>query len=209
MRGDDHRNRVIGAALLILWIALARSTPTFAVELEVDELIATLRSQMSAATEQAKKDPMFKVKEIELTISYALEKKGEAGLKAYVITAGTAVGSQAVQTMKVTLTPLTPILVKEKPLQVITGRVVWADVNSGMLEVENPLFTSTGEDWKRPAEYTAGVPFKLTMTPHTKLYGVESLDSIKKGDEVWVQWDAKDNHAVSAIVKKREKSTRQ
>ncbi len=180
-------------ALLVLWIATFSLRPAFAAELEVDELISAIRTQISAAEEQARKDPMFKVKEIELTISYALHKEGAVGFKAYVITAGTSLKSEAVQTMKVSLTPIKTLMVKAP--WVLTGKVRAVDVKSGSLELDRATVNVSfeGSRWVDAKQVSA--PEKLdfytvSVKPETKIWGVRSLGDIAPGKEIWVSKDA-------------------
>ena len=109
--------------LLMVWISPSYIGPAFAEELEVDQLIDRLRSQILAAEKRAQENPLFGIKEVKLHISYTIEKKGEGGFKAYVITASASVSAHAVQTMELTLSPLQELRVEtpsEEPP--VTGR---------------------------------------------------------------------------------------
>jgi outer membrane protein OmpA-like peptidoglycan-associated protein len=112
---QSHRcKQFIQMALMALWMSTVCVNPILAAELEVDELIDGIRNHILTAEKRAKEQPLFGVKEVKLTISYAVEKKGEGGFKAFVITAGTSVGSHAVQTMEIILTPLKEMKVEEQ-----------------------------------------------------------------------------------------------
>jgi hypothetical protein len=70
----------IQMALMALWMSTVCVNPILAAELEVDELISSIRNHILTAEKRAKEQPLFGVKEVKLTISYAVEKKGEGGV---------------------------------------------------------------------------------------------------------------------------------
>ena len=111
--GQGHcRKLYTYIALLMLGIAAAPGTSSFAARLEVDQLIENLRNQILMAEKRARANPLFGVKEIKLHISYTVEEKGEESFTALVITGGASVSAHAVQTMEITLAPLKELTVK-------------------------------------------------------------------------------------------------
>ena len=102
--------------LLVLWMSTVSVNSILAADLEVNELIDSIRSHVLTAEKRAREQPLFGIKEVKLTISYAIEKKGEGGFKLFVITAGASISSHAVQTMEFILTPLKDMKVeKQRP----------------------------------------------------------------------------------------------
>jgi outer membrane protein OmpA-like peptidoglycan-associated protein len=114
MDKPPYRNPGILAAALVLWLCIGDVSPGLTADLEVDELITSIRSQILAAEKRARAKPIFQVKEVKLTISYAIDKKGEGEFKAFVITAGASISSHAVQTLEIVLGPLGEVRV-ERP----------------------------------------------------------------------------------------------
>jgi hypothetical protein len=67
---------------------------TIEVKKELDEL----RKDRSMAA--------FQLKEFELEVNFAVEKRGEGGFQAFVVSAGAGIGSQEVQRIKLKFSPI-------------------------------------------------------------------------------------------------------
>ncbi len=76
----------------------------------LQELLTTLREELLAA--KAEIEPgkaLLKIENVELELSFVTEKKGEAGIKFWVVNAGAKVGVQNTHKVKLKMTPLTGI----------------------------------------------------------------------------------------------------
>jgi outer membrane protein OmpA-like peptidoglycan-associated protein len=123
MDKPPYGNSGILTAALVLWLCVVDVSPGPTAELEVDELIASIRSQILAAEKRARAKPIFQVKEVKLTISYAIDKKGEGEFKAFVITAGASISSHAVQTLEIVLGPLGEVKVERPKAGVMVAEI--------------------------------------------------------------------------------------
>jgi len=132
--GQHHYcKRFTQIALLVLCMSTVCVSPILAAELEVDELIENIRSNILVAEKREREQPLFGVKEVKLTISYAVEKKGEGGFKAFVITAGASISSHAVQNMEIILTPLRDMKVEKQRPEEKVSKPVYAAVALNIL----------------------------------------------------------------------------
>ena len=140
--------------LLVLIVCFATVSPIVAEELDVDQLIKTIRERITEAEKQGKEKALFALKEVKLSIAYTLEKRGGGGLKAFVVTADMAVNSHAVQSMEVTLIPTRQIKVEEvNPDTTINATVQDVDKNS------NTLTLKTGKKENETLEFQAPAGF--------------------------------------------------
>jgi hypothetical protein len=83
-------------------------------DIDLTELLDSLRNQLKALEEAGRKDPMWRVKEATLKAQFVLVKKGEAGVKA-LITVGGEYSKEAVQEITLNLTPLKTLKVEIDP----------------------------------------------------------------------------------------------
>lgn len=189
--------------LAVLGLTLICLRSAFAAELDVEDLIRAMNSQIDSVAERAKKNAKFAIKDVELTISYAVEKKGEGGFTAYVITASSAISSQATQTMKITLTPTRRIMVEAPaPRQSIFGRVLAVGDQAEWLELSNVRVATTGEGtWEKYLKDASRT--KLAVTPETELFGVKSVSSIKPGARVTIILDSEGKSIESILLDPR------
>jgi len=93
-----------GVQILAALIACAIAVSAEAAELEVSELIVAMKNSLEEAQKSAK-PPYANVLWMEGEIRYVVKKEGEAGFKAYVVTAEGKYATEAVQQVKFRLEP--------------------------------------------------------------------------------------------------------
>jgi len=121
---------------LFLWTATSSASAT---DLDVSELIASVKQAITLAQKEAK-PPSMVITWVELEISYVVKKEGGGGLKLYVVTAEGKYSTEVVQRMKYRLEPTHPIQVKlpEKQGNIISGFVYGVDVSAGKIFISMP-----------------------------------------------------------------------
>jgi hypothetical protein len=108
-RKKGGETRMSAMRFLLLFSMFAFPQISYSAELDVRELVDTLKAQMKLLETTGKKDPMFRVKEAKLKVQFVISKKAEAGLKASVVTVGGEYTKEAIQELTLDLTPARPM----------------------------------------------------------------------------------------------------